>query len=143
MKYWINVITKDHVLTGMAGGFMQANHGAETNLQMLREGDLVFFYSPGTLFRAGQILQAFTAVARVADGEAHQVALSARRKPWRRKVTSLQCAEAAIPPLIPDLDFISDKAHWGLSLRGGLFEIGKDDAQRIATAMKADARQLG
>jgi hypothetical protein len=60
-------------------------------------------------------------------------------KPWRRKVTSLRCEEAAITPLIPDLDFISDKAHWGLSLRGGLFEIGKDDAQRIATAMKADA----
>jgi EVE domain len=142
MKYWINVITKDHVLTGMSGGFMQANHGAETTLQTLREGDIVFFYSPGTLFRAGEILQAFTAIARVEDGEAHQVTLSARMKPWRRMVTSLRCEEAAIKPLIPDLDFISDKAHWGLSLRGGLFEIGKDDAQRIATAMKADAHQL-
>lgn len=143
MKYWINVITKDHVLTGVAGGFMQANHGAETNLQMLREDDIVFFYSPGTLFRAGEILQAFTAVARVADGEPYQVALSARMKPWRRKVTSLPCEEVAVKALIPDLNFIGDKEHWGLSLRGGLFEIGKDDAQRIATAMKADVHQLG
>lgn len=138
MKYWINVMTKDHVLTGMAGGFTQANRGAETTLQMLREGDIVFFYSPGTLFRAGEILQAFTAVGRVADGEAHQVALSARMKPWRRSMTSLRSEEAAITPLLPDLDFISDKAHWGLSLRGGLIEIGEDDAKRIATAMKAD-----
>lgn len=143
MKYWINVITKDHVLAGLAGGFTQANHGAATTLQMLREGDIIFFYSPGTLFRAGEILQAFTAIARVADGEAHQVELSPRMKPWRRKVASLSCEEAAIKPLIAGLDFVSDKAHWGLSLRGGLFEIGKDDAQRIATAMKADLSPLG
>jgi hypothetical protein len=143
VKYWINVITRDHVLAGMAGGFTQANHGAATNLQMMRAGDIVFFYSPGTLFRAGEILQAFTAVARVADGEPYQVALSARMKPWRRQVMSLPCEEAAIKPLIPDLDFIRDKAHWGLSLRSGLFEIGEDDAQRIAAAMKVDADQIG
>ncbi len=143
MKYWINVVTKDHVLAGMAGGFTQANHGAETNLQLLREGDIVFFYSPGTLFRAGQILQAFTAVARVADGEAYQVTLSPRMKPWRRTVAPLRCEEAAIEPLIPDLGLIRDKAHWGLSLRGGLFEIGEDDAQRIAVAMKTDISQPG
>jgi len=138
LKYWINVISKDHVLTGMAGGFTQANHGDPTNLQLLREGDLIFFYSPGTLFRAGEILQAFTALARVADGEAHEVTLSARMKPWRRDVTPLACEEAPIAPLIPDLDFIGDKTHWGLSLRRGLFEIGKDDAHRIAAAMRAD-----
>lgn len=143
MKYWINVITKDHVLAGMAGGFTQANHGAATTLQLLREGDIIFFYSPGTLFRAGEILQAFTAVARVADGEAHQVTLSPRMKPWRRNVIPLRCEEAAIKPLIAELDFINDKAHWGLSLRGGLFEIGKDDAQRIAAAMKAAYQDVG
>ena len=27
MKYWINVISKDHVLAGMEGGFTQATHG--------------------------------------------------------------------------------------------------------------------
>ncbi len=136
MKYWINVITKDHVLTGMAGGYMQSNHGAEGTLQLLREGDIGFFYSPGTLFRAGEILQTFTAVARVTDDKPYQVSLSARMKPWRRKVTSLPCEEVAITALVPSLDFIGDKEHWSVSLRGGLFEIGEDDAHRIATAMK-------
>jgi hypothetical protein len=138
MKYWINVISKDHVQTGMAGGFTQANHGARTNLQLLHEGDLIFFYSPGTLFRAGQILQAFTALARVAGGEPHGVKLSAHTTAWRLDVVPLVCEETPIAPLIPTLDFIADKANWGLSLRRGLFEIGKDDAQRIAAAMRAD-----
>lgn len=137
MKYWINVISKDHVLTGMAAGFMQANHGAATNLQRLGDGDIIFFYSPGTLFRGGEILQAFTAVARVADPEPYQVELSPRMKPWRHKVVALPCEETPITPLIPALEFIDDKEHWGLSLRRGLFEIREGDAQRIATAMGA------
>jgi hypothetical protein len=138
VKYWISVISRDHVHAGMAGGFTQANHGAQTNLQLLREGDVIFFYSPGTLFRAGTILQAFTAVARVAGGEAHQVTLSPRMKPWRRHVTPIASEETPITPLIPALQFIADKANWGLSLRRGLFEIGEDDAQRIAAAMRAE-----
>ena len=138
MKYWINVISKDHVLTGMAGGFTQANHGARANLQLLREGDLLFFYSPGTLFRAGEILQAFTALARVADDEAYEEKLSERMNAWRRRVTPIACRESPIAPLIPQLDFIRDKTNWGLSLRRGLFEIGLDDAQRLAAAMRAD-----
>ena len=138
MKCWINVISKDHVLAGMESGFMQANHGKAANLQLLRKEDLIFFYSPGTLFRAGEILQTFTAVARVMDDAPYQVEVSATVNPWRRKVTSLACEEAAIEPLIRQLDFIQDKANWGLSLRRGLFEIGVDDARRIAAAMKAD-----
>jgi len=138
MKYWINVISKDHVLAGMEGGFTQANQDRAASLQLLRERDLIFFYSPGTLFRAGEILQSFTAVARVADDAPYQVETTATLHPWRRKVTPLPCEAAAIEPLIPQLDFVQDKANWGLSLRRGLFEIGVDDARRIAAAMTAD-----
>ncbi len=138
MKYWINVISKDHVLAGMEGGFTQANHGKAAKLQLLRKSDLIFFYSPGTLFRAGEILQAFTAVARVADDAPYQLEGSASVQPWRRKATSLACEEAPIDPLIPQLHFIQDKANWGVSLRRGMFEIGEDDARCIAGAMRAD-----
>ena len=138
MKYWINVISKDHVMAGMSGGFTQANHGKAANLRLLHKEDVIFFYSPGTLFRAGEILQAFTAVARVTDDAPYQVELAAREHPWRRKATSLACEEVPIEPLIPQLDFIEDKAHWGMSLRRGMFEIGEKDARRIADAMKTD-----
>lgn len=136
MKYWIRVLSKDHVVAAMTGGFTQANHDKAATLHLLRKEDLIFFYSPGTLFRAGEILQAFTAVARVTDEAPYQAEPAA--SVWRRNATPLACEEAPIEPLIPHLDFIEDKANWGLSLPRGMFEIGDDDARRIAAAMKAD-----
>jgi EVE domain len=143
MKYWISVISKDHVLEGMEGGFTQANQGKALGLQLLHREDLIFFYSPGTRFRAGEILQAFTAVARVTDDASYQVSMTATFQPWRRNVAQLPGHEAAIEPLTQQLDFIQDKANWGSSLRRGLFEIGADDAHRIAGAMKADIGHQG
>jgi hypothetical protein len=138
MKFWINVISKDQALAGMEGGFMQAQQNKVSSHQMLHKGDLIFFYSPGTLFRGGEILQAFTAVAWVADDAMYQVEVSARVQQWRRKATPVPCEETPIEPLIPSLDFIQDKANWATSLPRGLSEISKDDAQRIADAMHAD-----
>lgn len=138
MKRWIDVISKDHVLAGMEGGFVQANDAKASSLHRLRREDLIFFYSPGTLFRAGEVLQSFTAIARVVDEAPYQVEVPAKGPAWRRNVTSLPCEEAAIEPLISEMGFIQDKAHWGVSLRRGMFEIGEDDARRIAVAMKAD-----
>jgi len=33
MRYWIVVVSKDHIARGVAGGFMQANHGKEGPLK--------------------------------------------------------------------------------------------------------------
>ena len=138
MKYWVAVISKDHALAGAAGGFVQASQGTAATLGLLRTDDLVFFYSPGTRFRAGEILQAFTGIARVTDDAPHRVDPSAKTLSWRLNATALACEEAPIEPLIPELDFIEDKASWSRSLPRGMFEIGQDDAHRIADAMKAD-----
>lgn len=138
MKYWINVLSKDHVLAGMAGGFTQAHGDKAAHLRLPQKGDLIFFYSPGTLFRAGELLQAFTAIARVTDDAPYQAKASANAHPWRRNTVSLVCEEAPVAALVPQLDFIEDKAAWSTSLRRSLFEIGAEDARRIADAMKAD-----
>ena len=142
MHYWINVLSKDHALAGVEGGFIQASQGKSPNLRLLNAGDLIFSYSPGTRFRAGELLQAFTAVARVTDDSPSEVESSARAHRWRRQTTPLASEEAPIEPLIPHLDFIKDKAHWTLSVRRGMFEICADDAHRIADAMKADLARL-
>ena len=141
MKYWISVISNDQAQAGAEGGFIQAAQNKTGTIQTLAKGDVVFSYAPGTLFRGGKILQAFTAVARVADDEASPTETSAGARPWRRKATSLACDETPIAPLISLLDFVRDKAAWEMSLRRGMFEIGKDDARRIAEAMHADIGQ--
>jgi len=35
MNYWINTISRDHVMRGVAGGFTQANHGKASGLKGL------------------------------------------------------------------------------------------------------------
>ncbi len=138
MKYWINCVAKNHVLAGVAGGFTQAPNGKAEALKRLSSGDMMAFYSEGTLFRAGERLQAFTAIGRVVGEAPYQTKVTARFIPWRRRMEFLECEEAPILPLVPGLGFTTDKADWGLSLKRGLFEISAEDFGAIAAAMKAD-----
>ena len=137
MKFWINTVSYEHVKAGVDGGFTQADHGLAKNLRRLAPGDWVVFYSPRTLFRSGEILQQFTAIARVKEG-LYQVEMTPTFKPWRQRVEFLSCQPASIRPLIQELSFIRDKAHWGFVFRRGLFEIPKDDFLRIANVIGVD-----
>ena len=76
MHFWISVTSKDHVTASLAGGFMQAPGEKAGPLHQLEQGDIVFFYSPGTLFRRGEVLQAFTGAARVTSEAPQQVAVA-------------------------------------------------------------------
>ncbi len=138
MKYWINVVSNDQIQAGVEGGFIQAAQNKAGTILGLAKGDTIFFYAPGTLFRGGTILQAFTAVARVTDEDLYQAEMSSGTRPWRRRIAPLASDRTPIAPLISALDFIQDKASWEGSLRRGIFEIGTNDALRIAEAMHAD-----
>jgi EVE domain len=134
VKYWLNVVSREHVLLGVKGGFTQAQHGSPTGLRRLHRGDFIVFYSPRTALN-GEPLRRFTAVGHIDDDEAYQVEMSLDFHPWRRRVSFLQCHEAPIEPLIPRLAFLPDKQRWGFPLRRGLFEISRDDAGTIGRAM--------
>ena len=138
MKYWINCVAKNHVLAGVEGGFTQAANGKADPMRRLSAGDVVIFYSEGTTFRAGQRLQAFTAIGRVAGKDPFQVKVTPKLIPWRRRVEYIDSEETSILPLVPDLAFVADKDDWGASLKGGFIGIGEGDATLIAKAMKAD-----
>ncbi len=139
MSFWISVTSKDHVAASLAGGYLQAPGEKAGPLHQMEQGDIVFFYSPGTLFRRGEVLQAFTGAARVTGDVAHQVVDTPGRVwPWRRAISALPSEEAPAEPLVPALTFISDKEHWAGTFGRGLLSIGADDAARIASAMKLD-----
>jgi hypothetical protein len=141
MKYWISVVSNDQIQAGVEGGFIQAAQSKAGQIRALAKGDVIFSYAPGTLFRGGKIMQAFTAVARVTDDEAYPTEMPAGSPTWRRRATSLACDETPIAPLISLLEFIHDKTAWEMSLRRGMFEIGTDDARHIIEAMHADISQ--
>jgi hypothetical protein len=135
MKYWINTISLDHVLLGVAGSFTQASHGKPTMLKRLKKGDWIVFYSPKTSYREGESLQAFTAIGQIKDDEIYQYEISPDFVPWRRNVDFKKCIETPIRPLIDDLSFMKDKSHWGYMFRFGLFEITEPDFEKIRSSM--------
>src|SRR5712692_4544322 len=114
-KYWINTVSRDHVYTGVEGGFTQANHGRATNLRRLARGDLVAFYSPRTRYPDGEPLRHFTAIGRVIDDAPYQAEMTPTFHPWRRRVQFLECAEAPIQAFMCALAFIPHPTRWCFS----------------------------
>nr|WP_294950029.1 EVE domain-containing protein [uncultured Mucilaginibacter sp.] len=134
-QYWIVVVSKDHLVRGVAGSFMQANHGKEGPLKRLEEGDWVLFYSPKHTYGGKEPLQAFTAIGRVSDDKIYQHKMREDFTPYRRNVEFYEAEETPIAPLIDGLDFIENKKVWGFKFRFGFFEIGEQDFKLIKAAM--------
>lgn len=135
MTYWINTVSRDHVLRGVAGGFTQANHGKPHMLKRMARDDWIAFYSPKVEYPDGAPLQAFTAIGRVCDDQPYQEIVTPDFAPWRRKVEFVDVVEAPIHPLIAELGFIEDRRTWGYRFRFGLFRIEEDDFELIRRVM--------
>jgi len=135
MKYWIVVVSKDHIARGVEGGFMQANHGKEGPLKRMAVGDGVIFYSPKKSFGGNEPLQAFTAIGEVADDKIYQHKMADDFVPYRRNINYHKCKETPIAPLISQLGFIENKPSWGYKFRFGFFEIPMADYELIRDKM--------
>ncbi len=139
-NYWIGVVSRDHVDVGVAGAFIQLNHGKAGPLERMCAGDGFVFYSPRTTHPDGPALQAFTAIGRVRDGTVYRAAqghltMSDGALPFRLGVDYLPAREAPIKPLIESLTFLRSKTHWGAAFRFGFLRAPEEDFARIAAAM--------
>jgi hypothetical protein len=137
-RFWIGVVSKDHVDKAIAGGFAQLNHGRAGGLERMRAGDGFAFYSPRDAYPDGAPLQAFTGIGRVRSGIVYQAQADAAFQPFRLDVDYLAAAPAPIRPLIEPLTFIRSKAHWGAAFRFGVVRVSAADFARIAQAMGRD-----
>jgi hypothetical protein len=137
-SYWIGVVSKEHVMIGVKGGFIQLNHGKRAPLQKLSAADGIVFYSPRVSYPDGEQLQSFTAIGRVKTGDVYQVQMTSKFKPFRADVRFLKAREAPIRALLGRLSFIKDKSHWGAPFRFGHLKIGEHDFALIAAAMGRD-----
>jgi len=107
-KYWITVVSKDHLQRGIAGGFMQANHGKQGPLKRIKEGDWVIFYSSKLTMNGDEKLQAFTAIGQASDNDIYQHKMSDDFIPYRRNIRFYDCKEVSIVPLILNLSPIKN-----------------------------------
>ncbi|MDQ3889545.1 MAG: EVE domain-containing protein [Actinomycetota bacterium] len=134
-RYWIGVVSREHVLRGVEDGFAQLGHGKEAPLRRLASGDWLVYYSPRTAHPDGEPLQAFTAIGEVVDDEVFQVEVDPSFRPWRRRIRYLPCREVPVAELLSELEIVPDPKRWGLVVRRGLVELGRGDFERVARAM--------
>ena len=135
-NFWLGVVSRSHILLGVQGGFIQLNHGKKAPLRRFRAGDGLVIYSPRTEYPDGAPLQCFTAIGTVVSGDIDQVDIAPDFRPYRMDVQFLPCKEAPIKPLVQDLSFIRNKAHWGAAFRFGQLKIPERDFGLIAEAMR-------
>lgn len=140
MKYWIAVVSKEHTLRGVLGGFMQVCHGKEAPLKRIKPNDWLVVYSPKLSMEGETKCQSFTAIGQAKDEEAYQYQMTESFHPFRKNIKFYNCQETSILPLINDLEFIQDKQKWGFPFRFGLLEIKEKDFNLIISRMQPDER---
>ena len=134
-RYWIAVVSKEHTMRGVHGGFMQVCHGKPAPLKRIKKEDWIVVYSPKASLNNDEKCHAFTAIGQAMDDVVYQIKMSNDFIPFRRKVKFFDCRETSILPLIDKLDFIPNKNKWGYPFRFGFFEIKANDFDLIASNM--------
>lgn len=133
-KYWLGVVSREHVHRGVDLGIAQANHGKRPPIARMKPGDGLVYYSPRTGIRDGETVKSFTAIGTIDDVEPWQVE-ERGFQPWRRSVTYRKnAAETPIDNLRDRLELTS-RPNWGVVLRRGLLELSAHDFQIVSEAM--------
>lgn len=140
-KYWIAVISKDHISKGIEGGFIQVNHGKRAPLTKAHSGDGILVYSSKATVGGPSDCQSFTAIGFFVGEELFSVQMTADFMAHRRRVQYLPCREIKLRPIIDLLEFIPNKKHWGYPFRFGFLEIGEKDFTTIQQLMLSHDRE--
>lgn len=134
-KYWIIVASKEHVKTGVQGGFAQACHGKSTPLKKMKQGDYVIYYSGKEYLNKKDKCQEFTAIGQVKSNDIYQFEMTPEFCPFRMDIDFLKSNDISILPLIDELEFILNKQKWGYPFRWGTLQINKQDFNLISNLM--------
>lgn len=134
-RFWIGVVSKEHVLRGVDGGFCQVCHGKKAPLNRMKKGDYLLYYSPKYQMNDQEKLQAFTAVGKILDDTAYQVEMFEDFFPFRRDVSYYQ------PVKDCPIEQVRRHPQWRQyvsQLRYGHFEVSKDFFLYVFDQMKVD-----
>jgi len=132
-RFWIVVAAQDRVDAAVAGAYVEVTYGKAGPLERMRPGDGVACYSPRTRHPDAEVLQAFTALGRIADAPIYQ--RPDLHQPFRRTAQWFPVVAAPIRHLLPELAFIRNKASWGAVFRYGFLRVPREDFARIAHAL--------
>ena len=134
-RFWIGVVSKEHVLRGVEGGFCQVCHGKKAPLNRMKKGDYLLYYSPKYQLNGQEKLQAFTAVGKILDDTAYQVEMFEDFFPFRRDVSYYQ------PVKDCHIEQVRTHPEWrqyASQIRYGHFEVSKEFFLYIFEQMKQE-----
>lgn len=134
-RFWIGVVSASHTSHAVEEGIAQTCSGKAGPLGRMRSGDWLIYYSPRTDKKSGEVLQAFTAIGRVADDIVYPFKINDDFIPHRRNMRYLPCRSVKIADLLDKLTFTKGRRNWGYSFRFGQFEINREDFMTIANEM--------
>lgn len=120
---------------------MQVCHGKAAPLRRVHAGDRVVYYSPTITMGGKERWQRFVSIGYVRSTAPYPFDMGGGFVPWRHDVRYLPAQEAAIAPLLAQLEWAADGA-WGAKLRFGLLHISDHDMRLIASAMQVDWENL-
>ena len=133
VKYWLGVVSKEHVLRGVEGGFCQVCHGKSVPLKRMKKGDYLLYYSSKLKMDSPEKCQAFTAVGKMIDDGVYQVEMFPDFFPYRRNVSFYEPTKDC--PI--EVARLSEEWKTYVSqLRYGHFEISKTFFDFIFQEMK-------
>lgn len=139
-RYWCGVVSKEHIMRGIASGFCQVCHGKRAPIARMSKGDGIVFYSPVIKFQGDEKCQKFTAIGRVIDDHPYQFQMTQDFTPFRRNIEYyIDTIDAPIHPMLKKLSFTCDIKSWGYPFRRGHFEITASDFQLVAQSMMPES----
>ena len=134
-RYWCGVVSREHIMIGVSGGFCQVGHGKRAPLARMAVGDGIVFYSPVLSLGSKEKVQRFTAIGRISGESVYQVEMLPSFKPYRRDVQYFKGREVDIHPLLQELEITKGRSSWGYMFRMGHFALPEEDFFKIARAM--------
>lgn len=134
MKHWLGVVSKEHVLKGVEGGFAQVCHGKRAPLMKMAAGDGFIYYSPKIALGSTVACKCFTALGKIRTGQVYQVEMFPGFQPFRIDVDYVSCREVPLETIMDELELTHGRS-WGMQLRRGLLEISAADYCVIEKAM--------
>lgn len=135
-RHWIGVVSRDHVMIGVAGGFAMLNHGRLAPLTRMQPGDSLIYYSPRTSYPDGAPLKAFTAIGTVGKSPPYQAKMRPGQTGYRLDIDWMPARETPIVGLSGKLAFT--RGNWGMLARRGQFDISDADFRTIRAAITGD-----
>ena len=126
-KYWLSVVSKEHILNGIKNKWIMVCHGKERPLKRMKEGDWLINYSPTEKYGDKKPYQCFTGFGQITDGKTFQHQMDDSFHPFGMKIDWKPSNDISVRPYLKSLKFITNPKQWGFKFRLGHFEIPKKD----------------